>query len=357
MQKTGLQKTVQILLLVILAVTVLYFAKPFLVPVCLAGLFAMLFLPLTRRLEKAGVKRGLATLCCVIIFLLIFSGIIALITWQVTNLTSDLGNIESKLRSIWKQMSDYISETFGISPAEQEDAMKQQSEGGGSVITNIGSSIMGLLVDFVLMLVYIFLFMYYRSHIKKFILKIVAKKDQDNAADVILNIEKVAQKYLTGLGIMIICLWIMYGIGFSILGLKNAFFFAILCGLFEIVPFVGNLVGNGLAILMALTQGGGMSLVIGILITYSVIQFIQTYVLEPLVVGTEVNINPLFTIMGLVVGELIWGIPGLVLAIPLLAIVKIICDHIPSLQPYGFLIGKEKKRSKPITEKIKSWFK
>ena len=149
----------------------------------------------------------------------------------------------------------------------------------------------------------------------------------------------------------------MYSIGFTIVGLKNAFFFAVLCGIFEIVPFVGNLTGNILAALMALTQGGGMPMVIGILITYGIVQFLQTYILEPLVVGTEVNINPLFTIMGLVVGELIWGIPGLVLAIPLLGITKIVCDHIPDLKPYGFLIGREKSNKPDLSEKIKSIFK
>jgi predicted PurR-regulated permease PerM len=136
----------------------------------------------------------------------------------------------------------------------------------------------------------------------------------------------------------------MYGIGFSIAGVKNAFFFAILCGLLEIIPFVGNLAGTALTVLMALTQGGGGNIVIGVLITYALVQFIQTYILEPLVVGAEVNINPLFTIIAIVLGELIWGVPGMVLAIPLTGIFKIICDNVESLKPYGFLIGKEKKK-------------
>ena len=156
---------------------------------------------------------------------------------------------------------------------------------------------------------------------------------------------------------MIVCLWVMYSIGFTIIGLKNAFFFAIMCGLLEIVPFIGNFTGNLLAALMALTQGGGMPMVIGIIITYSIVQFLQTYILEPLVVGNGVNLNPLFTIMGLVLGELIWGITGLVLAIPLLAITKIVCDHIPALEPYGALIGREKTSGPNIIEKIKGIFK
>jgi predicted PurR-regulated permease PerM len=123
----------------------------------------------------------------------------------------------------------------------------------------------------------------------------------------------------------------------------------------EIVPFVGNLIGNALTVIMVLSQGGGTNMVIGVLVTYGLVQFFQSYVLEPLVVGAEVNINPLFTIVGLVAGEMIWGIPGMILAIPLMGVVKIICDHIEPLQLYGQLIGTDKKKDTAFKKKIKSF--
>jgi predicted PurR-regulated permease PerM len=104
---------------------------------------------------------------------------------------------------------------------------------------------------------------------------------------------------------------------------------------------------------MVVVQGGSSGMIIGVLITYAIVQFFQTYILEPLVVGAEVNINPLFTIFVLVAGELVWGIPGMVLAIPLLGIVKIICDHITVLKPYGFLIGQEKKKKAGLITKLR----
>ncbi len=357
MQQPELKKPLQVILIIVFGIAALYFARPFLVPVCFAGLLAMLFLPLSRKLQRAGLKKGLAAVVCVLIFLIVIGGIIALITWQVTNLIEDLGNIEGKIKRSVEQLKDYVSKAFGMSHSEQEEAIEKQTEKSGDLLSKLGLSLMDVVVNFILVIVYIFLFLYYRSHIKTFILKILPKKDDAKADSAIDDIEKVSQKYVTGLGLMIVCLWIMYGIGFSIVGLKNGIFFAILCGLFEIVPFVGNLMGNLLAVLMAVTQGGGMSMVIGILITYGIVQFLQTYILEPLVVGNEVNINPLFTIMGLVAGELLWGIPGLILAIPLLGIVKIICDHIPALQPYGFLIGREKSSNPGLADKIKSIFK
>jgi len=247
-----------------------------------------------------------------------------------------------------KELKGYINKNFGISSSQQDQLINSQKEAGSDItqgiLSGVASGVMSFLIDFILVLVYIFLFMYYRTHIKKFVLQLVPEPQKNNAREIITDIQKVSQKYLAGLGMMIVGLWIMYSIGFSIVGLKYAVFFAILCGLLEIIPFVGNLTGNFLAIIMVIIQGGGMGMIFGIVITYAIVQILQTYILEPLVVGAEVNINPLFTILVLVAGELLWGIAGMVMAIPLLGIIKIICDHIEPLKPYGFLIGREKKK-------------
>jgi predicted PurR-regulated permease PerM len=110
---------------------------------------------------------------------------------------------------------------------------------------------------------------------------------------------------------------------------------------------------------MSVVQGGDMNMVIGILLVYGLVQFIQTYLLEPMIVGAEVSINPLFTIIGLVAGELIWGIPGMILAIPLLGITKIVFEHIEALKPFAYLIGSDdkKKDDRSWMQTVKSWFK
>jgi predicted PurR-regulated permease PerM len=212
------------------------------------------------------------------------------------------------------------------------------------------------LTDVIIALVYFFLLLRFRLHLKRFVLKIVPEPDRRTALDVLHQSSGVIQKYLTGLGLMILCLWVMYGIGFSIVGVQGAIFFAILCGTLELVPFVGNLIGTALTILFALTQSksGGSGMVLGIVATYFVVQSIQSYILEPLVVGREVKIHPLFTILVIVLGELLWGLPGMFLSIPLLGIAKIICDHVPALQAYGYLIGEEENINDPsLKEKVR----
>lgn len=354
MQQSSLGRTVLVLLFLFLVLAGLYYAKGFLVPVAFAGLLAMLLMPVSVWLERKGFPRVLAIIISMLVLIAFFAGIIWLLTWQVSDLAKDAGNIEKNLLKKLGELKKFISDTFGISLQKQNEIFNKQKENagsGGAQVTGLFAMLGGFLTNLVLCLVYIFLFLYFRSHIKKFILKLVPDEKMTEAQEVIENSREVAQKYLTGLAMMIGCLWVMYSIGFSIVGVKSPIFFAILCGLLEIVPFVGNLAGTSITVLVSIAQGGDSSLIIGILITYALVQFIQTYILEPLVVGAEVNINPLFTIMGIVIGEMVWGIPGMILAIPLLAIVKIICDHVEALKPYGFLLGTDKTKK---TEKKKS---
>jgi len=355
-----LNKAIKVLLFVFLLALVLHYGKPFFVPLTFAGLLSMLLLPVSLKLEGWGMNKAVAIVLSILLIVLFFGGIIALLAWQISDISQDASQIEHSIQQKIQQVKQYVSNTLGISPQKQQELFqKQQSSGGklASFLSGALTSVGAVFTNFLLVLVYIFLFMYFREHLKKFILKLFPKTQQAEAGKVIESSRKVAQKYITGLMLMIIGLWIMYSIGFAIVGVKNFFFFAILCGLLEIVPFVGNLIGNILTVVVSLAQGGDMNLVIGILVTYGLVQFIQSYILEPLVVGSEVSIHPVFTIIGIVAGEFIWGIAGMILAIPILGITKIVCDHVEPLKPFGFLIGEEKKKHSSMIDKVKGWFK
>lgn len=348
MHHFSLSKSIQVLLFLFLLIAGLVYAKPFLVPLTIAALFSMLLLPFCAWLQQKGSAKWLATLASVLLFVIVVGSIIWLIVWQVSDLSKDASGIEQNLNKKIEELRQYIKSTFGLSVQKQNELVKAQSNSssGSGFASKILAGLGGFLTNTILVLVYMFLFLYFRTHIKKFILLITPKENASKTQKIIENCRKVAQKYLTGLAMMIGCLWVMYGIGFSIVGVKGALFFAILCGLLEIVPFVGNLTGNAITVLMVIAQGGSLNMVLGVIVTYAIVQFLQTYLLEPLVVGSEVNINPLFTIIGLVIGELVWGIPGMILAIPLLGITKIICDNVDDLKPYGFLLGTNKSKSK-----------
>lgn len=346
MPVTSLTKPIQILFLLFLIVAGLYFAKPFLVPLVIAGMFAMLFLPLCDWLEAHRFNRAMSSLVAVLCLVIAIAGIVFLLSWKVTDLAEDFGKMQEYVQNYVGQFKTMLTEKLGISEQRQNEMVK--SSGSGNIpgaIMGLISGISGVLVDFILMIVYIFLLLFQRSQVREFVLKLTDSTERKKVGEVMSSSTKVTRQYISGLAKMIVVLWIMYGIGFSIVGVKNALFFAVLCGLLEIVPFVGNLTGTLLTVTMAVSQGTGNGVVIGVLVTYAVVQFLQTYVLEPLVVGAQVKINPLFTILALIAGELIWGIPGMVLAIPLAAIGKIIAEHSKGLKPIAFVMGEGKKSS------------
>jgi predicted PurR-regulated permease PerM len=355
-----LDKSVKILLFAYLTFFLLYYGKPFLVPFLIASLLAMLVLPMCARLERK-MNKALAITISLLVLLAAISLIIGIFAWQVSDISSRSTDIQKNITEKVNEVREFATNTLGISEQKQQQIIRQQQQSStgrlSGMISGFFSSFGSFLTDFIIVMVYIFLFLMFRAHLQRFVLKLVPKNEQGNAQTVMHDVRHVVQKYITGLAMMIGCLWVMYGIGFTIVGVDNAIFFAILCGLLEIVPFVGNLVGVGVTLLMTIAQGGSSSMLIGILVTYGIVQFTQTYLLEPMIVGREISINPVFTIAGIVGGELLWGIPGMILALPLMGIIKIVCDHIEPLKPFGYLIGEEKKEESKGIDKLKKAFK
>ena len=327
------------MLLLFLVIVGLYYAKVFLMPLTIGGILATLFLPFCHWMENKKLPKGLAVSICFITLILIISIFVFLLGWKVAELTNDISLIKQKAIESFTQTQEYIFTHLGISVNEQLEILKSEQPSYSNIMKMVAGSITHIFATLVLVLVYFLFLLYYRSHLKNFLLKLSVPSQRAEMEQIIQSATKVSQQYLLGLSKMIFCLWILYGIGFSLIGVENALFFAVLCGILEIVPFVGNITGTTLTVLVSALHGAEFSMLIGIVIIYGIVQFIQGWVLEPLILGPQVKINPLFTILSLVLGELLWGISGIILAIPFIAILKIICDHIKPLKPYGFLIG------------------
>lgn len=349
-----------VLLLFFLVFGGLYLASSFLIPFVFAGILAMLFSPLCARFEAMGINKALSSFICILLLVLIFACIGAVVSTQVASFINDLPQIEKEINQQLRSVQFYVQETFGVSPEQQEEAVKDgsgESGGVGSMIVNFLSSFTGIMASSLLVLVYIFLLLYYRTRFPKFIMKVVEEDQKEQAQHIISESSEVAQQYLIGRGILIFILAVLYSLGMTIVGVDNAIFLSIIGALLSIIPYIGNIMAFALFMFMALAQGGGSGLYLSIFIVFSIVQFLESYLLEPFVVGAEVDIHPFFTVVIIIVGEQIWGVAGMILAIPMLAVVKIIFSHIDFMEPYAYLIGdsRDKKNSK-ISEKIINWF-
>lgn len=255
-----------------------------------------------------------------------------------------------------EQASDSREEKPGSkedSGSEEERSGEEESSGGqsGGPVTSVLQSaakavwgFVGFLGTSLLTFVYIFFLLLYRTHFEKGILKFIPPERKDAGKKTLRDIGEVTQKYLVGKLMLIVFLAILYTVGLSISGVEHAILISILAAVLSLVPYVGNMVGLVLALALGSFSGGGSGAIVGIFATYTVAQFVESYILEPYIVGQRVDIHPVFTILAVIAGGEVWGIVGMVIAIPMLAIVKVICDHVPVLAPVGFLLGEEHKK-------------
>lgn len=315
-------------------------------PLAIAGMFALVFMPVCRWLEHKGCHTIVAALLCGLLFTLLVAAIVGFLVWHVQHIAADFSDIRQHFTGYIHGFRTYLHDHFGMDTLKKDSPLpipvQPDSNGIGKMAASFMGSVLSTAITLLLILVYLIMLLCLRRDIRTFILRVSGPESKGRTEVVIVQSAKVVQQYLWGLSFVIFCLWIMYSIGFTVVGIHNAIFFAILCGILEIVPFVGNITGSSLTCLMALSQGGGFHMVLGVLITYMLIQGIQFYVISPMVMQTQVSIHPLFTIVVLFAGDLIWGISGMILAIPALGIVKIVCDHIDYLQPLGQLLGKNR---------------
>lgn len=345
-----LNSLIKRLILLFLIIAGLYYGEEFLMPLCIAGVLATLFLPFCRWMERKKLPKMIAISVCLCTLLGLIFVFISLLGWKLTELINDLALLKFQFTKMGNYVQNYIYNNLNITVKEQLKILKNEQPSYTNMLQIMFGSVTHILKNIVLILVYFVFLLVYRNHIKNFIIKLTSPSQQSNMQLILDRSTTVSQQYLIGLAKMIFLLWIMYGIGFCAIGVENAIFFAVLCGLLEIIPFVGNITGTTLTVLVSALHGASFSLLGGIILIYISVQLIQGWVLEPLILGPQVKINPLFTIISLIVGELLWGIPGIVLAIPLTAILKVFCDHYEPLHPYGFLIGEINVTKKEIVE-------
>ena len=327
------------ILIASLLVAVLYFGQEFLMPLAIGGILSTLFLPFCGWLVTKKIPNGLAVVICLLVLISFIALLISLLGLKIADLIMEIDLVKQKATDCYLQVQEYIFKKSGISVAQQIQILNDEKPSFSNIVQITFGSISSLFANTILSILYFVFLLFSREHLRNFFVKLVPPSQKVEMEQTLKSVAKVSQQYLLGLSKMIVCLWVMYGIGFSIIGIDDVLFFAILCGLMEIVPYVGNLTGTFLTVVISVLHGADASMVVGILVVYALVQSIQGWILEPLMLGPQVKINPLFSVIALILGQLLWGIPGIILAIPLLGMVKIVCDHVESLHSIGFLIG------------------
>jgi predicted PurR-regulated permease PerM len=187
--------------------------------------------------------------------------------------------------------------------------------------------------------VYIFLLLYYHPLLIEFIHRLFAKGDQGKVNEIIKQVKTVIQRYLAGLVIEAVIVAILNSVALLALGVEYAILLGIIGAMLNVIPYIGGLVAVALPMMIALATSTSPITALYVLILYYIIQLIDNNFIVPYIVASKVKINALFSIIVVLAGNALWGLTGMFLSIPLLAIIKLIFDHLEGLKPWGFLLG------------------
>jgi len=323
---------------------VLYVAQGILVPVIMAFLFAILLRPVVMFLTiKLRFPHVLAAITAVIFFVLLILGVFTFISFQVTDMASDFGKIEQNITYHIKHLQEFVRDNFNLSSREQkeyidgatEDSMKKGKELLGTTLISFTDTLMNL----ILVPIYTFLILLYRTHFMMFLSKLFKKEHHEKLQDILCQIKVAIKSYIVGLIIEMIAVSVLTTIGFMIIGVEYAILLGIITGILNLIPYVGILFAGILSIVASLTSSTEVSIVIGVIIVNIIVQFIDNNILVPMIVSSKVEINAFVSIVGIIIGGSIAGVAGMFLAIPIIAILKVIFDRVEHLEPWGYLMG------------------
>lgn len=346
-----------VLISVISLVYISIIGKSILVPFIIGFLISMLLLPVANFQErKLKFPRIVSSLTSPILFVIAVLGIGYLIGTQIVKFTDDIPEFQQQVEQLFHKGTDFVNDKFGVSEAEQIQYINKNAEStikkGSEMVGGVLLSFTGILTASTFVFLYIFFFLLYRSHLVKFIIWCFRPEHQKQVREVVSSVQSIIKQYIFGLMIQMLFIAVALIIAFSIIGIKYAVLFAILCAVLNLIPYIGIFSATILASLVTLTTGEPID-VLWVIISVVVVNSIDGNVITPKVIGSKVSLNSFVVLFGIIVAESIWGIAGMFLAIPVLAIFKVIFDSVFDLKPYGFLLGEDNAPT-PLFEKYYS---
>ncbi|WP_338873442.1 AI-2E family transporter [Spirosoma sp. SC4-14] len=341
-----------VLLSMVIIVYGLHALQGLLIPLVFAILFSVLLFPLAQRLENWKIPRVGAIILCLILTLAVIVGILYAVSLQISSFAEVLPQLIKRGNEYLNELQTYADERLNIDRqrqvAEVRKYLNQALSEGGTILTSTLLATTSTLTDIFLVLLFIFFFLLYRDFFRSFFYKVFHGTRRSKIDSVMSGIYDVVKDYLAGLVLVILIIGTLMTVGLFILGIDYAIFFGFFGACLVLIPYFGISIGSLLPAAYALVTQDNPLKALGVIGVFLFVQTLEGNFITPYIVGSKVSINPLAAIIVLILWENVWGFPGLVLALPMTAIIKVIFDAVEPLQPYGFLIGEAEKPRPPI---------
>ncbi|GLR15732.1 AI-2E family transporter [Portibacter lacus] len=347
MKNTTIQNLAYITIIIIGFGWLLYVGSGIVLPILFSCLFAIFLIPITKWFTKKIKLRWLAILLG---FLCVILPVVLLFTIFSLQLVEMLDNIPSIAEKVTEGVDKVIEKIQNLNPFNQFDAQEMISNNIDNMsdgqLNTIGSGIVSsseILLSTALTFLYTFLILFYKKSIKNFIIYQFSRYNRDDIKDTLLAIKETVQGYVTGLGIVVLILSTLNTLGLWLIGIEYPLFWGALAGVLAIVPYVGTFLGGLLPFLYSLSTSDSTWQPIAVIVYYAVIQQVEGNFITPKVVGNKVNINPLVAILSLIFFGSFWGIGGVILALPLISVIRIILEQFEETKAISMIMSADIK--------------
>jgi predicted PurR-regulated permease PerM len=335
-------KSSLIIIGILATIVLLFVGQSIIVPFIYAIIIAIVLSPFVDFLTRKNLNRNVAISITLLLFLIIGLLILLFICIQIVQFSEAFPQFLEKFDILTETLAAWISDSFGLTHFEIitwiDNKNREILNQGTAVFASVIFSTGNILMVVIIVLVYIFMILYYQSHLLEFVHRLFNVSRTMELNEVLGATKNIIQSYLIGLIFEAITVASLNVAALWLLGIKYALLLGVLGAIINIIPIVGGIISMALPMLMAFATKDPIHAVY-VFIAYFIIQFFDVHYFIPKVVASKVKINALVSIIAVFVGGTIWGYPGMFISIPVLAIIKVIFDHIEPLRAWGFLLG------------------
>lgn len=290
-----------------------------------------------------------------IVLVVLFTGM-ALLVWFISSqfgrLIEDFPSLKENVTTHLERLSSWINTKTSFSTEKQLALLNEQSAKlvnfAGGYLGGLASSLTAIFVFFGLVPIYIFLLLFYRNLLLRFIFLWFDPSNHSRVKETVQETQVIIKSYLAGLLIQIAYITILLGGILLLLGIKHALLIGILFAILNLIPYVGALIGNVIGVLLTLTASAELTPILTVLITIAAVQFLDNNILMPKIVGSKIRINALTSIVAVIAGSALAGISGMFLSLPVVAVLKVVFDRSDHLKQWGVLFGDERPPKSPF---------
>jgi len=318
------------------------------VPLIFSLIFSVMIYPLAKLLQRWKFSKGLAALFSVAITSVAIGSIIYFLWTQISQLNEQMPQLADKLDSLYKEFQTHLYYKYGIARSDQTYQIKNQlnhlaNDNGGKILGWAFKEIANFVTDVTLIPLFVFFLLYFRDFFLEFFCKAFSTADNEVINTILTSMCEVIQSWLVGLVAVMAIVGTLNTIGLVSLGIQYAVLFGFLAALLLLIPYVGIIIGSLLPALMALATKDSYWYAVGAIAVFLFVQILEGNLITPYVIGSKISINPLVAILSLILFGNLWGISGLILALPITAMCKVIFDAVPEMKPFGFVLGEPEK--------------